>query len=41
MKLKKDINLVDFLDRVQKCKYDVYMETCISSRLFRTRFALL
>lgn len=27
MKLKNDVNLVDFLNQVQKCKYDVYMET--------------
>lgn len=33
MKLKKDINLVDFLDRVQKCKHDVYMETAEEDKL--------
>lgn len=27
MKLKENINLVDFLKQVKKCKYDVYLET--------------
>lgn len=27
MKLKKGINLVEFLNQVQKCRYDVYLET--------------
>lgn len=33
MKLKKDINLVDFLEQVQKCKHDVYMETVEEDKL--------
>lgn len=27
MRLKENVNLVDFLKKVQKCKYEVYMET--------------
>lgn len=27
MKLKKDVNLIDFLKEVQKCRCDVYLET--------------
>lgn len=27
MRLKKNINLLDFLNQVQKCRYDVYLDT--------------
>lgn len=27
MRLKKDVDLVEFLQQIQKCKYDVYLET--------------
>lgn len=33
MRLKNDVNLVDFLNQVQKCKYDVYMETVEEDKL--------
>lgn len=27
MRLKKDVNIVDFLKKVQRCQKDVYLET--------------
>ena len=33
MRLKNDVNLVDFLNQVQKCKYDGYMETVEEDKL--------
>lgn len=33
MRLKNDVNLVDFLNQVQKCKYDVYMVTVEEDKL--------
>lgn len=33
MKLKTNANLVDFLKQVQKCRYDVYLDTEDGDRL--------
>ena len=33
MRLKKDVNLIEFLKQVQHCKYEVYMEIAEEDKL--------